>query len=327
MQFGHALACILRHILLADPHHGAVYILKVDIADGFYRIDVNPDDIPKLGVVFPSPPGVEPLVALPLVLPMGWKNSPPAFCTATETIADLANAALKLDIMPKAHGLGQRAAKLDCTLHCTKRHKDQENLFTTIKPDPSLPRPAPPTKEVDVYVDDFIAVAQGNTSQLAAMRDTLLHSIDQVFQPNDEEDAKRAEPVSLKKLDKGDASWSTKHTILGWDIDTVQQTIALPPHRIARLKEILDSIEPNQRRIGMTKWYNVLGELRSTSIALPGSRGLFSHLQAALNRRRGCRIHLTKEVHQSLQNFRWILAHIADDQRALQNWFPFFHQL
>ena len=45
-------------------------MLKLDIADGFYRIALNIDDIPKLGVVFPSPEDEEPLVALPLVLPM-----------------------------------------------------------------------------------------------------------------------------------------------------------------------------------------------------------------------------------------------------------------
>jgi hypothetical protein len=116
MQFGHSLARILRHILLADPQHGPVYLLKIDIADGFYRIDVNPDDVPKLGGVFPSPPGVEPLVALPLVLPMGWKNSPPAFCTATDTIANLANATLTVDVPAQPHPLGQRAAKFDQSL-------------------------------------------------------------------------------------------------------------------------------------------------------------------------------------------------------------------
>jgi hypothetical protein len=52
--------------------------------------------MPKLGAVFPSPPGKDPLVALQLVLPMGWKNSPPAFCTAVQTIAaDIASQSLK----------------------------------------------------------------------------------------------------------------------------------------------------------------------------------------------------------------------------------------
>ena len=32
---------------------------------------------------------------LPLVLPVGWVESPPQFCAATETVADLANTALR----------------------------------------------------------------------------------------------------------------------------------------------------------------------------------------------------------------------------------------
>jgi hypothetical protein len=83
MQFGHALNRILREILLADPIHGPVHLIKIDISDGFYQIVLNIDDIPKLGVVFPTLPEEEQLVAFPLVLPMGWTNSPPIFSTAT----------------------------------------------------------------------------------------------------------------------------------------------------------------------------------------------------------------------------------------------------
>lgn len=92
MQFGHALDRLLREILLADPRHGPVYMMKVDLSDGFYRICLNIDDIPKLGIVFPSKVPGEQLITFPLVLPMGWKNSPPIFSSFTETSADLANA-------------------------------------------------------------------------------------------------------------------------------------------------------------------------------------------------------------------------------------------
>ena len=91
MQFGHALDHILREILLSNPEFGPVYLIKLDISDGFFQIAFNMDDIPKLGVAFPTAPGEDPLVAFPLVLPMGWKNSHPIFSSATETIADMVN--------------------------------------------------------------------------------------------------------------------------------------------------------------------------------------------------------------------------------------------
>ena len=49
-------------------------MLKADLSDGFYRIGLNPEDAPKLGLVFPEIHGGEQLVAIPLTLPMGWKK-------------------------------------------------------------------------------------------------------------------------------------------------------------------------------------------------------------------------------------------------------------
>ena len=74
--------------------------MKVDLSYGFYRVDLSIDDAPKLGVVFLTRPTEELLVAIPLVLPMGWKNSPPIFSTVTETITNIANSVIEHDDMP-----------------------------------------------------------------------------------------------------------------------------------------------------------------------------------------------------------------------------------
>ena len=73
MQFGRALPRLLRKIHEANPRFGPVYLSTVDIADGFYRIGLRPDDALRLGVLFPSRKGERQLIAVPLVLPMGWK--------------------------------------------------------------------------------------------------------------------------------------------------------------------------------------------------------------------------------------------------------------
>ena len=123
MQFGHALDRILRELILADPALGPVQLLKLDISDGFYRIDLAIDDIPKLGVAFPTKPGEPKLVAFPLVLPMGWKNSPPIFSAATETIADLANQRMRRAGVPAAHPLDEAAEAVlpECPLEGAPR--------------------------------------------------------------------------------------------------------------------------------------------------------------------------------------------------------------
>ncbi len=71
---------------------------------------MNIEDIPKLGVAFPTEPDQEKLVAFPLVLPMGWKNSPPIpiFSTAAETFVDLANQRLSSHAQPLPHKMKTR---------------------------------------------------------------------------------------------------------------------------------------------------------------------------------------------------------------------------
>jgi len=95
LQFGQALLCILRKIVSSNPAFGPVYLLKLDMANGFYRIHLALHHIPLLGVAFPTPTGEPALVAFPLALPMGWTSSPLFFCAATETVMDLTNTALQ----------------------------------------------------------------------------------------------------------------------------------------------------------------------------------------------------------------------------------------
>jgi hypothetical protein len=56
MQFGRALYRLMQRIVHADLQHGPVYMCKVDIADGFYRLHMAPRDVPALGVSFPPAP-------------------------------------------------------------------------------------------------------------------------------------------------------------------------------------------------------------------------------------------------------------------------------
>jgi hypothetical protein len=76
MQFGRALERLLFHIRHANPRYGPIYINKIDISDGFYRVTLAASSAPKLAVVLPTRPGEPTLLAIPLSLPMGWIESP-----------------------------------------------------------------------------------------------------------------------------------------------------------------------------------------------------------------------------------------------------------
>jgi hypothetical protein len=264
--------------------------MKVGIADGFYRIQLRAPDIVKLAVSIPVLVGEEPLIALPLVLPMGWTESPPWFCAATESATDVANHRLEQGWVTPPHRLDAIAATPPAAPVATP---PVTVTHTTAQPSQIPPRKFrdQPLENYDIFVDDFIGAAQGSGHRLIAIRQVLLHTLDELFRPLEGADnPHRREPASTKKLGKGDAYWETRKLILGWILDTLRMTIEMPQRRVDRLREILDSIPPDQKRTTIKKWHKLLGELRSMSLALPGARGLFSMLQEALRHQAGRRI-------------------------------------
>lgn len=171
MQFGRALQRVLTTIVHADRRYGPVFLSKIDIADGFYRVWIQIDDIPKLGVALPTKLGSPPLVAFPPALPMGWVESPPYFTVLTETACDLANAALKarptLSRLKQVHRLEAVANTPPAdAAPCTTT--TQYGLRSTLDS-----RGRPPVASVDVYVDDFLLMAQTKAQQCNTMRSTL----------------------------------------------------------------------------------------------------------------------------------------------------------
>ena len=146
------------------------------------------------------------MVAIPLTLPMGWKNSPPLFCTATETVADLANKSLCSHQPSKPHKLDDREEAIappPAPLLAQEHSK--------LTRDPYLQRPKGKILAyMNVFVDVFLGLAQGPRHCCRHVRGTLFHALNKVFQPLDRQDTKqRKEVLSMKKLKAGDWSWST----------------------------------------------------------------------------------------------------------------------
>jgi hypothetical protein len=309
MQFGRSLLRILQKIARSDPRLGPVYLFKIDISDGFYRIAIRSEDVPKLSVMFPTAPGEEQLIGLPLVLTMGWKKSPPLFTAASETVADLANDKLQSCQASMPHHLD--------VLSETPITPEPHPLVSTTGPETlALPsgtrfhssKPVP-VKYWDVYVDDFVGMVQGNSKHRQHMKRSLLSPLDEVLRRVDGQDnVHRQDPASVKKMLKGDATWAARKVVLGWMLDTCAMTIQLPPHRVTHLFELLDSFAPKQRRTTVNKWQKLLGELRSMVLGITGGKGLFSVLQEALRTKcdHGSRVRISSAVHRILADFCWL---------------------
>ena len=310
MQWGTALKRLLWLLHTADRRHGPVYLSKTDLSDGFYQFQLTPSGALMLATPFPSGPGEPPLVSIPTRLPMGWTESPPAFSAGTETIADLANVALEKSLlMPPPHPLESLA---NTTTRLLPSTKDKFPILDTGPIRPSL-------AYVDVYVDDFCKLAQGEENCQRTRRATY-HAIDAVFRPNDDKDVNRRQPISVKKLLKGDDSWSSQKVILGWLIDAIANSLALPAHRQAKLLSLLNNLLLRKRST-VSDWHQLLGELRSMSLAVPGSRGCFSFLQHAL-KPGAKRIKITPTVRDQLKDFLWLANDVSSRPTHLSEIVP-----
>jgi hypothetical protein len=186
-------------------------------------------------------------------------------------------------------------------------------------------RPSPPVKSWEVCVDDFIGMVQGSWTHRRHVKWVLLQNLDKVFRPLDHLDNEhRQDPASIKKMKKWDASWATRKVVLGRIVNTVRLTIDLPAQRLTRLFDLLHSIPPQQRRVSTKKWQQLVGELRSTVLAIPGGKCLFSILQHVLKVRSegGTRLRLTTEVHTILKDFGDLASDLGERPTRIAELIP-----
>jgi hypothetical protein len=278
-------------------------MLKFDLSDGYYRVPLSPQAALELAVLLPGKVKGQHLIGLPLTLPMGWALSPPYFCAYTETAADLANHALAMNL-PCAHPDPVETTSQALKLPLLNTHSSN----AVVPMGPLLPEPL---SYVDVYLDDFIALAQHN-----AMPPTLHHlvaSIHQVFRasPHRDDPLHRTPIINANKMAKGEASWSTEKVILGWHINTATRTLHLPLHKQHHLHALLQSFLP-KRRTSRQWWQSLLGELRHMATAIRGARYLFSILQSVLtDQPTSPRVRLSTLVHATLNDWLYLCTSLA----------------
>jgi hypothetical protein len=296
MQFGTALQRILQRIAYANKTFGPPLLAKIDLADGYYRVPLSAHAALNLAVCLPPDGLNEPMLGIPLSLPMGWALSPPYFCAFTETCTDLTNA------MPQAHPNHPH--------HHAASPQIPTPMQTTFDPTATFPyNPSPPSmplQHTDVYIDDFMLVAQQPTHQ--PLMHTLLHHLHSIF--TDTADSPRRGIVSQSKVTKGDATFSTHKRLLGWDIDTHRMTIHLPPHRADRLRHLLTNTL-NSAYTTMRKWQRLLGELHSMVPALHSAKYLLSILHRLLTNKPGRRHRITSLTRHALQDWVTLLNNIS----------------
>jgi hypothetical protein len=138
------------------------------------QVWISLSTIPALGAILPSYPDEDPLVAFPMILPMGWVDSPNYLCALTEMIADLANARFEANnLATQHHPLSTLANSIPAPNPApSKRHNGMPPPKTR-----SQGPLKPPLNFADVYMDDFLAATQLSGKERDAARSTLLSAL------------------------------------------------------------------------------------------------------------------------------------------------------
>ena len=192
---------------------------KWDIKDGFWQLNCREGGEWNFCYVWPQVPGEPHWLVVPNSLQMGWVESASYFYAATETARDVAVEYIETTIGSLPHHKFEHWAWSENT---NVNHSCKDDALRYI---------------LEVYVDNFIACTiPTSKEQVKHIARGIMHGIHDVFPPN-RDDTK--DPISDKKLRKGDGTFNTKKYLLGFDFDGINKTIWLEEDKRAALLTIL----------------------------------------------------------------------------------------
>jgi len=90
-QMGEVLWRIVAKVAECNPDNGDILFAKWDIKDGFWQLVMSEENAWNFCYVLPKLNDDDPIeIVCPTCLQMGWCELPPLFCTASETVRDMA---------------------------------------------------------------------------------------------------------------------------------------------------------------------------------------------------------------------------------------------
>ena len=261
-QLGHSLSRLI-HAFGEAGADDKIFMAKWDVKDGFWRLDCAEGEEYNFAYVLPQPAGEPPVLVIPTSLQMGWIESPAYFCTASETGRDVATmyAQTPMGELPRH--------KFE---HYTMGSSEVNDLPLVTRDNSNF------RFLVEVFVDDFMSLAIATSQeQLSHVGTSTMMGIHDVFPPCD---TKGQDPISEKKMEKGDSEFRTQKTLLGFDFDGDAKTIWLEESKRASLLLILKGwLRTSQRAtqgIPFKIFESVLAKIRHAFTTIPAGLGLLS---------------------------------------------------
>jgi hypothetical protein len=243
---------------------------------------------------------------------MGWVESPPNFCAASETARDVATQYTETPVGSlKDHKFidyamsGKQVQKLPET--------EDDNGFWYLE---------------EVYVDDFMALAIAlSKEQVRYVANALLTGIHDVF-PADEEDEN--DPVSLKKLKQLEGQFALDKEMLGFDFDCIFKTMILNAKKrellLTTLHKWICSASRSRMGIPFQEFESVTSTLRHAFTAIPAGKGLMTPYNKLLQLRpQVVYLHRNKPLLQVIKDCRDLLREATKNptprsERCVYSW-------
>ena len=171
-QIGEALSRIIYAFAETDED-AKIFMAKWDIKDGFWRMGGEEGQEYNFAYVLPQPPGYPTTLVIPTSLQMGWVESPPLFCAASETARDIIEEYIETQVSSlPAHKFIKHVMTSE-TIQELPAIGEEETGFMYM---------------VEVYVDDFMSMVIPVTrQQLDHTATAVMTGIHDVF-PADADD-------------------------------------------------------------------------------------------------------------------------------------------
>jgi hypothetical protein len=212
--------------------------------------------------VMPDESGARLRIVVPSALQMGWAENPAYFCAATETGRDIIDLLLREKVDLPEHPL---------------------EAFMAPKERPSMSPPGEEHTSIGVYVDDFVLALVESDDRTLTRRVSraTLHVIHSIFPPPEVSGhVGGKDPISRKKLEKGDARFDVEKEIMGFILNGVDQTVRLAESKAQAIaNEIVRVLR--KTHVPLKGFRSLLDRLQHATRIIPAAKGVFPPLNKA----------------------------------------------
>jgi hypothetical protein len=134
----------------------------------------------------------------------------------------------------------------------------------------------------------------------------MINGIHSIFPPPEITSHSGGDPISEKKLLKGEGMWEHHKEILGWNMDGTNFTIQLPPAKCDIIITLIRKTIKSERT-SLNKYQKIAGKLQHASFGILCGRALFTPLQMAMTGNPKF-ITLTSDLKQILLDWKYMIT-------------------